>query len=295
MRCLLVDDEPGIREGLAALLRRKGHQVVTAGDGAAAGAALAHDTFDVVVTDWRLPDGTARTFLAQCRVPVVAISGHPEEVDADVAEVLTKPVAPAHLFEVLTGLTAGAAAPPATARASAASEAASDLAALPADVRRLAAAFRALVGGELCDDGPFVVLRGELADRSQLTALQALGGDLQVLVRGAQEHVQLRLCRDGRPHLDLPVVAAGQPWPVRGEFAVDFAASGTTAADCAEFAGHLERAARRRAAGATVHFLNLPAAFREWARSHGREHELPMQAVVGPRLPALFADLWSNP
>ncbi len=29
---LIVEDEPGIREGLAALLRRKGHQVRTAAD-----------------------------------------------------------------------------------------------------------------------------------------------------------------------------------------------------------------------------------------------------------------------
>ena len=50
MKCLLVDDEPGIREGLAMLLRRRGFEVTTAGDCAAAAAALDAQNFDVVVT-----------------------------------------------------------------------------------------------------------------------------------------------------------------------------------------------------------------------------------------------------
>jgi CheY-like chemotaxis protein len=235
MRCLLVDDEPGIREGLAALLRRKGHEVVTAGDGAAAQQALAAGGFDVVVTDWRLPDGTAQRFLLDCRVPVVAISGHPEEVDAEVAQVLTKPVAPAHLLAVLTELTAGGV--PSAPAASVAQV----VAALPADVRRLVETFQSLVGGECSDDGAFVVLQAELADSGHLPALQRLGGDLQLLSRDGRRHVRLRLYRDGRPEVGMPVVAADAP------------------------------------------------------RSHGRGHELPMQAKVGPRLPALYADLWSNP
>jgi DNA-binding NtrC family response regulator len=48
---LLVDDEPGIREGLAMLLRRRGFEVHTAGDCATAAERLANQTFDVVVTD----------------------------------------------------------------------------------------------------------------------------------------------------------------------------------------------------------------------------------------------------
>ena len=77
MRCLLVDDEPGIREGLAMLLRRRGFEVVTAADCAAAQACLDEQSFDVVVTDWRLPDGVALAFLRDCEVPAIAVPANP--------------------------------------------------------------------------------------------------------------------------------------------------------------------------------------------------------------------------
>ncbi|MFN6147189.1 MAG: response regulator [Planctomycetota bacterium] len=111
MKLLLVDDEDGIREGLALLLRRRGHDVRTAADCAAARSALA-DEFDAVVTDWRLPDGVAGDFLALARCPVLAISGHPDEIGGDhaFADVLTKPVLPARLAAALAAL---APAPPA--------------------------------------------------------------------------------------------------------------------------------------------------------------------------------------
>ena len=72
MRCLLVDDEPGIREGLAMLLRRRGYEVQTAGDCAEARARLDAQSFDIVVTDWRLPDGFASSFVDGCPCPVLA-------------------------------------------------------------------------------------------------------------------------------------------------------------------------------------------------------------------------------
>lgn len=290
MRCLLVDDEPGIREGLAALLRRKGHSVVTAGDGAAAAQALADGEFEVVVTDWRLPDGTAERYLAGCRVPVVAISGHPEEVTAPVAEVLTKPVAPAELLGVLARLTGERPA------ASGEGLAAAPERPLPRDVQRIAEAFcREVAGSTLVDDGTFVTLRGALLDLARLPALQQLGGDLRVQRSDGRCLVALRLCRDGRPDPGMAVVALGEPWPLRERLAIDCQAAVGTPTELARFADALERARCVRAAGVAVHFLNLPDAFRVWAGSHGRDPELPMLGQVGPRLPALFVDLWSNP
>lgn len=282
MKCLLVDDEPGIREGLAALLRRRGHEVVTAGDVAAATARLDEQRFDVVITDWRLPDGTAAAFVAASRCPVIAVSGHPEEVLrlAAVREVLTKPVAPARLLEALAA--AGPPAPPPPRS-------------LPRDVQLLIDAAAACLGGQppaIADDGVFVTLRAPLPDDALLDRLAALGGDLRVLAPGGRPCVELRWCRDGRPDLGVPVVAPAAAWPAHGEFAVDFDG---WPIDPAAFAGCLDRAAAGRRAGVRVHFLNIPEPLQSWVASQGRAHDMPMRDPVGPRLPAVLADLWRSP
>jgi class 3 adenylate cyclase len=54
---LVVDDEPAARRTLALLLRTRGHRVREAAGVAAALGVLAEDTFDVVLTDLRMPDG----------------------------------------------------------------------------------------------------------------------------------------------------------------------------------------------------------------------------------------------
>ncbi len=63
MNLLLVEDEPGIRDGLATYLRLRGHVVHTAGRVAEAVQLAAQHAFDLVVSDWRLPDGTAGELL----------------------------------------------------------------------------------------------------------------------------------------------------------------------------------------------------------------------------------------
>jgi DNA-binding NtrC family response regulator len=52
---LVADDEPGIRESLAEVLRDAGYRVEAVADGTAALAALAANDFSVVVTDLRMP------------------------------------------------------------------------------------------------------------------------------------------------------------------------------------------------------------------------------------------------
>jgi len=288
MNCLLVDDEPGIREGLAALLRRKGHAVHTAGDCRGAAEWLAAGGLDLVITDWRLPDGTADRFFAACRCPVVAVSGHPEEVRAapPVCLVLTKPVAPARLLEALADH--GRASPGPAAPRPLPRDAAEVVAAVLDGLAAAGAADPATA--ELEDDGIFVVLRVPLHGDAGLDRLADLGGDLRVLAPGGAARLELRLCRDGRPDPALPVATPGGEWPAAAEFAVDFHDS---PADPAVFARCLDRARAARGRGARVHFLNVPPALAVWATGQGRAHDMPMKEKVGPRLPSVLADLWS--
>ncbi|MBG0568042.1 response regulator [Actinoplanes sp. NEAU-A11] len=54
-RILVVDDEPDLRFVLRRVLMRAGHEVVEAGDGAAALAAVSAWLPDLVVTDMMMP------------------------------------------------------------------------------------------------------------------------------------------------------------------------------------------------------------------------------------------------
>ena len=55
-RILVVDDERSMREMLAILLKREGHEVSVAENGQAAIALLNKHPFDLVVSDARMPD-----------------------------------------------------------------------------------------------------------------------------------------------------------------------------------------------------------------------------------------------
>lgn len=82
-RLLLVDDEPGIRTSLSAVLEDEGYSVVAVGDGEAGLAQLETESFDCVLLDVWLPgmDGMEvlnriQERLGDERPAVVMISGH---------------------------------------------------------------------------------------------------------------------------------------------------------------------------------------------------------------------------
>jgi CheY-like chemotaxis protein len=290
MRVLLVDDEPGIREGLAALLRRKGHLVRTAGDLAGGLEALHGEAFDAVVTDWRLPDGDAGSLVRASAAPVLAVSGHPEEVvrAPNVRQVLCKPLLPKDLMVALQRLE-----PPMAESARAAGP---GLESLPEDARAIVQAALALLGTadlELHDDGVFVTLRAALppgADAA-LDSLELLGGDLRVLAPGGRPFAELRFYRDGRPDDGAAVVGWSEPWPPVGDFAVDFGRG--DAPEPRAFLRYLDRAAAAARTGRQLWFLNLPAHLRLYAEVSGRGVDLPKRTRVGPRLPEVLSELWS--
>src|SRR5262249_33760858 len=55
LHVLVVDDEPGIREVIAAFLRSDGHDVITANDGREGLREFQTKPFDIVVTDRAMP------------------------------------------------------------------------------------------------------------------------------------------------------------------------------------------------------------------------------------------------
>lgn len=85
MRLLLIEDDPLIAESVAARLTALGHAVDTVSRRAEAGAALAHERFDLVLLDLGLPDGDGLTLLHDLRsngdaTPILVLTAR-DEVD----------------------------------------------------------------------------------------------------------------------------------------------------------------------------------------------------------------------
>ena len=84
---LVVDDEPGVRESTALLLKAAGYDVSTAGDGFDAILQLGRLTPDVIISDLNMPRMSGFEFLSVVRrrfseIPVVAFSGAYESADS---------------------------------------------------------------------------------------------------------------------------------------------------------------------------------------------------------------------
>jgi two-component system response regulator QseB len=67
MRALVVEDDPGIANGLAATLRKAGYAVDVCGALGPAWLALSVEPFDVMLLDLGLPDGDGLDLLARVR------------------------------------------------------------------------------------------------------------------------------------------------------------------------------------------------------------------------------------
>ena len=107
-RLLIVDDDPGIRELTAAFLSTHGYRVDTAADGVTMRAALARQTYSLVVLDVMMPgeDGLSilRALDRATSPAVIILSVIGEEVDRIVGlemgadDYLTKPANPRELL-----------------------------------------------------------------------------------------------------------------------------------------------------------------------------------------------------
>lgn len=106
-RVLVVEDDAEVSASLSALLAGEGYAPVVARTVAEARAARAQD-FDVVLLDWRLPDGEGIDFLRELRktsdVPVLMVTARVEVIDKVLGleigadDYVTKPVEPRELL-----------------------------------------------------------------------------------------------------------------------------------------------------------------------------------------------------
>lgn len=111
MRILLIEDHADTRRVLQRLMTGWGHTVTTAESVAAARLAIAEGSFDVVLSDLGLPDGTGLDVVAALReksaIPAIAMSGYGMEADlarsraAGFTDHLIKPINPAALRTML--------------------------------------------------------------------------------------------------------------------------------------------------------------------------------------------------
>jgi GAF domain-containing protein/ActR/RegA family two-component response regulator len=115
LRLLVVDDEDSVREVIAAILRRWGHEVVEASTGMAAIEQLASTPFDLVCTDLGMPGMTGwevarQARLAQPQIGVLLVTGWGDQISRDEArergvdEVVAKPFDLAQLKHTLDAL-----------------------------------------------------------------------------------------------------------------------------------------------------------------------------------------------
>ncbi|MGB8169735.1 MAG: ATP-binding protein [Chthoniobacteraceae bacterium] len=112
LRVLLVEDHVDTRNVLQRLITRAGHSVTTATTVGQARRALAEETFDLLLSDLGLPDGSGIEVVATLRerseIPAIAMSGYGMEADlartraAGFTEHIVKPIGAEILRSLLT-------------------------------------------------------------------------------------------------------------------------------------------------------------------------------------------------
>ena len=110
MRILLVEDEPAIQELWADTLRNLGYAVDLASTLSEAKVCLGAQVYDLVIADWRLPDGDGRVVADWATAldgKAVVTSGYLAHMPGGVAlghETLMKPVRLSDLVVAVEGL-----------------------------------------------------------------------------------------------------------------------------------------------------------------------------------------------
>lgn len=111
-RILCVDDELQVVKLKCAILERAGHQVTHAVSAHQAVDLMGANSYDAVVTDWRLGDGNGRDVVQAAKsnstMPVVVVSGYVAEAYQSAEPLadlyLEKPVNPEELVTIVNEL-----------------------------------------------------------------------------------------------------------------------------------------------------------------------------------------------
>jgi len=98
-RILVVDDNDDVRQMMAVALQTHGYSVAEAADAEEALRHLQRGPFDVVLSDYELPDKTGATMLREASragllgdATVLIVTAHTQPDDADGFEIIRKPV-----------------------------------------------------------------------------------------------------------------------------------------------------------------------------------------------------------
>jgi len=111
-RILCVDDEPNIVTLKCTILEAAGHQATPSTSAEDAINKLKHNSYDAVVTDWRLGEANGRAVLQAAKshstMPVVVVSGYVSEAfqaPEPLADLyLEKPINPEELVTIVNEL-----------------------------------------------------------------------------------------------------------------------------------------------------------------------------------------------
>ena len=107
---LVVDDEQSMRDFLKIMLKKEGYQVQTAGNGDMALSSLKEGSFDLVISDIRMPDMRGDEVLSYLKanvlfkdIPVIMLSSEDSTserikfLDGGAADYIVKPFNPLEL------------------------------------------------------------------------------------------------------------------------------------------------------------------------------------------------------
>jgi CheY-like chemotaxis protein len=109
---LIVEDDADVRDFLTQALEFAGAKVCTAENGNEGVAAMLRAHFDIVITDFRMPEADGRVVIEHCRqtakpvLPVILVTGYSDigkdELEKSGAVVLSKPVSVKEIVERIT-------------------------------------------------------------------------------------------------------------------------------------------------------------------------------------------------